>query len=112
MDVVIEVPTMLRIEVDDVAHPVHAVNRLRKYFRHNIVSVDVDTLLGYVPEGNISIKLDQTDLIQRLDVEEHVVEPSVWLDKADIEQIVRISWMLDEPVSERLQKLIEKYNTV
>lgn len=112
MECIIEVDAKLTLTVDGVAHPVHAINRMKKYLRENRFTLTADTRFGYHPFGDISIDLDLEDVANKLDVDTHIVSPSTWMDKGEIEQLSKVLWMLDEDVANKVTRLIEEHNSV
>jgi hypothetical protein len=109
MDVTIEINAPLKIVVEDVAHPVHAINRLAKFLRENEFVLSTDAFSGYNPPGEISIQMDLLNTANELNVDKHVVDPPVWLDQGDIDSINALSWLLDAPTADRVRKLIKEH---
>ncbi len=112
MDVTIEITGNFTARVQDVAHPVHAINRLRKFLEENNFAIGVDSSFGYKPASPISLDFDEMEIAGRLDVEKHVTEPSTWLDKVEVETIESMLWMLEKPTAQRLKDLIAENNIV
>jgi hypothetical protein len=109
MDCTINISVPVRAIVRDVAHPQHAISRLKKYIRENTVTVEVDTFLGYEP-GGITIGIDKDFMHSNLDVEEHVTDPPYWMDKQDTDRIKELVslGLLDKSTSRRLLRMIEE----
>jgi len=112
MDVVIEVIGKFTLTVEDVAHPTHGVNRVKKYLRDSTFQViQRPGFQCYMPPSPITIQFDENDLARAID-EDNVVTPEMWFDRGEMDQIHQAmrSSGIDIQTRDKIGRLMEENN--
>jgi hypothetical protein len=110
MDVTIEMTGKFKFLVCDVAHPTHAVNRMKKYLRTANFSL-IASPRTYHPGGVIITEVDKRDLLDNISVE-HVTDPSTWFDKREVQAVERALQHVDPKTARKVRQVISEGNAL
>jgi len=112
MECTIEATTKITIVAEGVTHPTHAINRVKKYLRENNFEIVSSRTFGsYIPPQPISLQFNELKLASTL-TEDDVIEPNIWFDRREIDQIHTAlrSRGVDVQLRDKIGRLIDENN--